>query len=44
MKRAFLCRDWVVQQRVPHALQSLLQQAQESTVSTEALHKLQNKL
>ncbi|DBB03252.1 TPA: hypothetical protein ACH3X3_010648 [Trebouxia sp. C0006] len=37
-------RDWVVQQRVPHALQSLLQQAQESTVSTEALHKLQNKL
>lgn len=33
-----------MQQRVPHALQSLLQQVQESTASTEALHKLHTKL
>ncbi len=44
MKRAALCRSWVLQQRMPHALQILLQQAQESTASTEALHKLQSKL
>lgn len=34
----------MVQQRVPQGLQRLLQQAQESTASTEALHKLQSKL
>ncbi len=42
--QASLCRDWVVQQRVPHAVQSLLQEVQKSTASTEALHKLHSKL
>ncbi|DBB03254.1 TPA: hypothetical protein ACH3X3_010650 [Trebouxia sp. C0006] len=37
-------RDWIVQQRVPHSLQSLLQQIQESAASTQALHKLHTKL
>ncbi|KAL0056161.1 hypothetical protein WJX82_008314 [Trebouxia sp. C0006] len=37
-------RNFMVQQRVPQALQRLLQQAQESTASTEALDKLQSKL
>jgi hypothetical protein len=42
--RKLLRRNFMVQQRVPQGLQRLLQQAQESTASTEALHKLQSKL
>ncbi|KAL0046621.1 hypothetical protein WJX82_005661 [Trebouxia sp. C0006] len=37
-------RRWLVQQRVPDALQTLLQQAQESAASTQTLHKLHSKL